>query len=36
MQGRLGDANLSVTGRYVNHIAPQEQVEALKGREWRV
>jgi len=33
---RLGHANLSITSRYLDHIAPQERLGALKGREWRV
>ena len=36
IQQQLGHANLSVTSRYLDHIAPQERVEALKGREWKV
>ena len=33
IQQQLGHANLSVTSRYLNQIAPQERVAALKGRE---
>ena len=36
IQQQLGHANLSVTSRYLDPIAPQERVQALKGREWRV
>ena len=36
IQQQLGHANLSVTSRYLDHIAPQERVEALKARKWRV
>ena len=34
IQQQLGYANLSVTSRYLDQIAPQERVEALKAREW--
>ncbi len=34
IQQQLGHANLSITSRYLDHIAPQERVEALKAREW--
>jgi len=36
IQQQLGHANLSVSSRYLDHIAPQERVEALKAREWGV
>ena len=31
---QLGHGNVSVTSRYLDHIAAQERVEALMGREW--
>ena len=33
---KLGHANLGVTSKYLDRIAPQERLEAVKGREWRV
>jgi len=34
IQQQLGHANLAVTSRYLDHIAPHERVEALRQREW--
>lgn len=34
IQQQLGHANLAVTSRYLDHIAPHERVEALKRRDW--
>ena len=30
----LGHANLAVTGRYLEHIAPHDLVDAIRQREW--
>jgi site-specific recombinase XerD len=35
IQQQLGHANLAVTSRYLDHLAPQERIEALKAREWK-
>ncbi|MHC4404587.1 MAG: tyrosine-type recombinase/integrase [Planctomycetota bacterium] len=34
IQQQLGHANLSVTSRYLDHIAPHERVDALRRRTW--
>ena len=33
-QQQLGHANLAVTSKYLDHIAPEERIEALKARKW--
>jgi site-specific recombinase XerD len=35
IQQQLGHANLAVTSRYLDHIAPHERIEALRAREWK-
>jgi site-specific recombinase XerD len=34
IQGQLGHGNLSVTSRYVSHLAPTALVGFIRGREW--
>jgi len=34
IQGQLGHSNASVTSRYINHLSPQQVVEATRKREW--
>ena len=34
IQQQLGHANLAVTSRYLDHIAPRERIEAMKRRDW--
>ena len=34
IQRQLGHSNLGVTSRYLDHVAPQDLVEALQGRRW--
>lgn len=36
IQRQLGHANLQVTSRYLDHIQPQEVIDAIKSREWTV
>jgi site-specific recombinase XerD len=36
IQQQLGHANLAVTSRYLDHIAPQERIEAMQSRSWSV
>jgi len=35
-QQQLGHASLQTTQRYLEHIAPQDAVEAMQRREWSV
>lgn len=35
IQQQLGHASLAVTSRYLDHIAPQQLIEAMKARSWR-
>ncbi len=30
----VGDANLAIMQRYLDHIAPKDLVEAIRQREW--
>jgi site-specific recombinase XerD len=34
IQGQLGHSNLQTTVRYLNHVAPQAVIDAIKAREW--
>lgn len=34
IQQTLGHSNVSVTSRYINHLAPHEVVAVARGREW--
>ena len=34
IQAQLGHSSLATTSRYLAHIAPQELVSAMQGREW--
>ncbi|NIT78779.1 MAG: tyrosine-type recombinase/integrase [Thermoplasmata archaeon] len=34
IQGALGHSNIATTSRYLAHLAPEEVVAAMKGREW--
>ncbi len=36
IQAQLGHASLAVTDRYIRHLAPQQVVEAMRSREWRL
>ncbi len=36
IQQQLGHANLATTNRYLQHIAPQQLVEAMRSREWQL
>jgi site-specific recombinase XerD len=36
IQAQLGHASLAVTDRYIRHLAPQQVVEAIRSREWRL
>ncbi len=34
IQKQLGHANLAVTSRYLDHIAPRDVIDRLRQREW--
>jgi integrase len=34
IQRQLGHSNLSITDRYVSHLAPEQVISAMRGREW--
>ena len=34
IQKQLGHSNISVTSRYLDHVAPTTLIEAIRGREW--
>lgn len=34
IQRQLGHSSLATTSRYLDHIAPQDLIEAMRGREW--
>ena len=36
IQKQLGHANLSVTSCYLDHLAPGEVIDAMKGRSWEL
>ena len=36
IQAQLGHANAATTSRYLQHIAPQQLIEAMKNRSWRI
>ena len=36
IQHPLGHSSLATTNRYINHLAPQEVVETMRGREWKL
>ncbi len=35
IQRQLGHASLATTSRYLDHIAPQDLVDAMRRREWQ-
>jgi site-specific recombinase XerD len=36
IQQQLGHSSLATTDRYIRHLCPQEVVNAMKSREWRL
>ena len=36
IQRQLGRSNAATTSRYLDHIAPQQVIETMRGREWRL
>lgn len=36
VQAQLGHSNVSVTSRYISHLAPQEVVKTMQARAWAV
>ncbi len=35
IQRQLGHSSLVTTSRYLDHIAPQDVIGAMRGREWK-
>jgi integrase len=31
---QLGHTSIATTARYLDHVAPQQVVDAMRGREW--
>ena len=36
IQQQLGHANVAVTSRYINHLAPTAVIDAMKARRWEL
>ena len=34
IQAQLGHASLAITDSYIKHLAPQELIKTMQGREW--
>ena len=34
IQRQLGHSNVGTTSRYIDHLQPQQVIEAMQGREW--
>jgi integrase len=36
IQAQLGHSSLATTSRYLAHVAPQEVIDAMRSREWKL